>query len=150
VKSFPIGTIRMLEAAVRKSDWQDLKSWLRGTLRDWPPAAAIGSGGNINKIFKLARLKEGRPLSYKRLKRVHDFLQRHTLEERIRTLNLRPDRADVIVPAARVYLAVMKWAGIKRMYVPQIGLPDGMIHVLYETIRSRSILQTSLPAGRNP
>jgi exopolyphosphatase/guanosine-5'-triphosphate,3'-diphosphate pyrophosphatase len=136
-KSFPIGTIRVLERVVRKSDWDNLKSWLHGTARNERGAAAIGSGGNINKIFKLARHKEGKPLSYKRLKRVHEFLRKHTLEERIRDLNLRPDRADVIVPAARIYLAVMKWAGIRRIYVPQIGLPDGMIHVLYEEMRAR-------------
>jgi exopolyphosphatase/guanosine-5'-triphosphate,3'-diphosphate pyrophosphatase len=136
MRSFPIGTLRILKRLVRKSHWEELRTWLSEAVAGRGRTAAIGSGGNINKIFKLAKHAEGKPLGIKRIRRVHAFLNKHTLEERIRMLNLRPDRADVIVPAARIYMAVMKWAGIRRIHVPQIGLADGMIHILYEARRA--------------
>ena len=93
---------------------------------------AIGSGGNINKIFRLSHKKEGKPLTYKQVKMIYDELKSYSYEERIRIMELRPDRADVIIPASEIYLSVMKWTGIKEIYVPQVGLADGLIHILYE------------------
>jgi len=92
----------------------------------------IGSGGNINKIYKLSDKKDGKPLSYKNIKSIYDTIKPYSLNDRIEVLGLRPDRADVIVPAAEIFLSFMKWANIKKLYVPEIGLSDGIIHVLYE------------------
>lgn len=133
--SFDIGTVRLLDGVVPVGRWQEMRSWLEEATRDCPEATAIGSGGNINKIFQLARRKPGKSLSFKRITAVYQQLSAMTLEQRMRDLGLRPDRADVIVPAAEIYLAVLRWAGVRRMHVPQIGLSDGLVHQLYETHR---------------
>jgi len=100
---------------------------------------AIGSGGNINTIFKLARVKQGRPLSYAQVREIHALVKSYSLEERIVTLGLRPDRADVIGYAADVYLSVMKWGKIGTIYVPEVGLSDGIVHLLYEKHHRRAV-----------
>jgi exopolyphosphatase/guanosine-5'-triphosphate,3'-diphosphate pyrophosphatase len=94
--------------------------------------AAIGSGGNINKIFRLANCKNGKPLSDNKMMKVRRFLKHFTVEQRIKELALRPDRADVIIPALDIYLKIMKWAGIRKIYVPQVGLADGIVRTLYD------------------
>ncbi len=114
-----------------------MKRWLKETTRQAESQVAIGSGGNINKVFMLAGKKLGKPLTYKKLKDLCRFISRFEVEKRIRLLGLHPDRADVIVPAAEIFLQVMKWAGISKMYVPFIGLSDGLIHLMYEAARSR-------------
>ncbi len=131
-RSFRIGTIRILKDLVTDEDWQSMRSWLKETTRDYRSPVIIGSGGNINKVFRLARKKEGKPLSAKRLKIIYKGLTNYTFDERIRLLGLRPDRADVIVPACEIFLSVMKWTSSDRLYVPLIGLSDGLIHILYE------------------
>jgi exopolyphosphatase / guanosine-5'-triphosphate,3'-diphosphate pyrophosphatase len=131
-RSFNIGTIRVLNDIVTKELWNELKEWLRTETKEYHPLTAIGSGGNINKIFKMSRKKQNRPISYTRLKELHEFISGHTLQERIEVLGLNPDRADVIVPAGKIFLTVMKHAGISKIYVPQIGMADGLIHLLYE------------------
>ncbi len=130
--SFRIGTIRILKDQISDPDWQGLRSWLKAKTRDLDSPVIIGSGGNINKVFRLARKKEGKPISDKRLKSIYKSLTSYTYDERIRLLGLRPDRADVIVPACEIFLSVMKWSRSERLYVPQIGLSDGLIHILYE------------------
>jgi len=115
-----------------------MKTWIQQSTTAYQPIIAIGSGGNINKIFRLARGKEGKPLSYEKLRNIHNQLVRHSYNERIKILGLRPDRADVIIPASVIYLSIMKWAKINRIYVPQIGLADGLIHLLYEKRHSDS------------
>ena len=100
-------------------------------------AQAIGSGGNINKIFRLSRKQEGKPITFKELNNIYTFLNSYSLEERIKVLGLRPDRADVIIPASKIYLTVMKHGKIKKIYVPQIGLADGLIHILYERHKNK-------------
>ena len=137
--SFDIGTVRLLDGLVPATRWEELRGWLQAATRDCPADVAIGSGGNINKIFQLARRKPGKPLSTKRIRAIHQQLAALTLEQRIRDVGLRPDRADVIVPAAEIYLAVLHWAGIRRIHVPQIGLADGLVHQLYEL--RRGVLQ---------
>jgi exopolyphosphatase/guanosine-5'-triphosphate,3'-diphosphate pyrophosphatase len=143
-KSANIGSVRMLEGKVEASEWTDMKTWLKENTPPLRPIYGIGMGGNINKIFQLARVKEGRPISYKEVRRLHDYLSSFTLERRIAELGLRPDRADVILLAGEIYLSVMKWAKVKKMYVPQIGLADGIIHILYERFR-----HDTLRAGTN-
>ena len=130
--SFNIGTIRLLKKNVHKSEWEKMKRWLKESTAGINSLYGIGSGGNINKIFRLAGVSDRKPISYKKFKQVHHMLNQYTYEERIRTLGLRPDRADVIIPASGIYLSVMKWTDIKKMYVPQIGLADGLIHTLYD------------------
>jgi exopolyphosphatase / guanosine-5'-triphosphate,3'-diphosphate pyrophosphatase len=131
-RSFDIGAIRLLEDLVQRSTWREMKRWLKKMTHEIEPPVAIGSGGNINKVFMLAGRKLGKPLSYKKLKDLARFISRFEVDERIRLLGLRPDRADVIVPAAQIFLQVMKWARISQIYVPLIGLSDGLIHLLYE------------------
>ncbi|MDW7731613.1 MAG: exopolyphosphatase [Methanolobus sp.] len=131
-RSFNIGAIRMLEGFVSKDEWNGMKKWVRSVTEEYKPASAIGSGGNINKVFIMAGIKEGTPLPYAELKRMYKFLKGHTLEQRITKLGLRPDRADVIIPASKIYLSVMKWGHIDQMHVPRLGLADGIIHILYK------------------
>lgn len=131
-RSFNVGTIRFLNNLVPKELWSEFKEWIKKETKDFQPITAIGSGGNINKIFKMSRKKQNRPMSYKRLTEMHELLEAYTLQERIEVLGLNPDRADVIVPAAKIFIAVMKAADIKDIYVPQIGMADGLIHLLYE------------------
>ena len=96
---------------------------------------AIGSGGNINKIFSMSKRKEGRPITLELLRDFHKELSLVSLEERIRLYNLRPDRADVIVPALLIYINAMRWAGASEIYVPKIGLVDGLIHHLWDEVK---------------
>jgi exopolyphosphatase/guanosine-5'-triphosphate,3'-diphosphate pyrophosphatase len=133
--SFQIGTVRLLENKVRDSEWKEMRRWIKESTSGYDSIVAIGSGGNINKIFRLSLNKEGKPLSFKKLKNILKYLNEFSFEDRIRLLNLRPDRADVIVPAAEIYLFVMKAAGINKIYVPQVGLADGLIHLLYDQYR---------------
>lgn len=131
-KSFNIGTVRMLLNKVDKQEWEEMKIWLKRNTVGIHPLFAIGSGGNINKIFKLSGKKETKHLSYDRLKGIYEMLNSYTYQERIERLDLKPDRADVIVPAAKIFLNVMKNADIERVFVPQVGLSDGLVHQLYE------------------
>lgn len=136
-RSFNIGTVRLLKDLVNRESWKEMKRWIKESTTEFHPISGIGSGGNINKIFRLSRKNEGKPLSFKNIKDIYQYLSTFTLDQRIKVLGLKPDRADVILPAAEIYLSVMKWARIKRMYVPQIGLSDGLIHILYERQRQK-------------
>jgi exopolyphosphatase/guanosine-5'-triphosphate,3'-diphosphate pyrophosphatase len=133
--SFNIGTIRLLKKIVSKAEWTQMKHWLNKHTAPCDSLVAIGSGGNINKTFRLANRKTGKPLDYNKIKEVRLFLKDFSVPQRITKLGLRPDRADVIVPALGIYLKVMKWAGIKKMYVPEVGLADGMVRILYDNFQ---------------
>jgi exopolyphosphatase/guanosine-5'-triphosphate,3'-diphosphate pyrophosphatase len=130
--SFNIGTVRLIKDLVRKEAWLKMKRWLKRHASKSAAFEGIGSGGNINTIFALSRNKRGVPISYSRLLKIYRCLRSMSYEERIRELGLKPDRADVIVPAAKIYLSVMDWMKIGKLHVPQIGLADGIIHTLYE------------------
>ena len=134
--SFNIGTIRLLKGLVSKTYWKEMKQWLRNYSAPYTAMVAIGSGGNINKTFRLANCKNGKPLSDNKMLKVRRLLKHLTVEQRIRELALRPDRADVIIPALDIYLKIMKWAGIRKIFVPQIGLADGMVHILYNNYKA--------------
>jgi len=134
-QSFNLGTICILHEQVSKETWNVVKEWVNVNTRNFKPLTAIGSGGNINKIFKMADRKEHKPLSYDKIKDIYDYLKQFTLEERILQLGLNPDRADVIMPATKIFLTVMKTAEIDKIIVPQIGLSDGIVHLLYEKHR---------------
>ncbi len=131
-QSFNIGTIRLLHGTVSKEHWSDFKETVRSITKNYRPLKAIGSGGNINKIYKTLKKKEGKSLQYEKIKEYSDYLNSFTLEQRITQLGLNSDRADVILPAAKIFLSVMKYANIDEIIVPQIGLSDGIVHLLYE------------------
>jgi exopolyphosphatase/guanosine-5'-triphosphate,3'-diphosphate pyrophosphatase len=136
-KSFNIGTLRLLYNKVNDETWEEMKQWIKKNTQGIYPLYAIGSGGNINKLYKMSGKKENKSLGYNKLKGLYEMLQSYTYEERIKLLGLKPDRADVIVPAAKIYLTAMKTADIEKMYVPQIGLSDGVVHQLYETLKKK-------------
>ncbi len=131
-RSFNIGTVRMLLDKVSKDEWDELKVWLKLNTTGIHPLSGIGSGGNINKIFKMSGKKETKHLSYEKLKGFYEMLCSYTYQERIERFDLKPDRADVIIPAAKIFLTVMKHADIEKVFVPQVGLSDGLVHQLYE------------------
>ena len=129
--SFGIGTIRLLEDLVRRSQWKAMKDWIREHTRHLKKVDAVGSGGNINKIIKLAKCTDGRSISLAKMKKVKGHLKFFSIDERITKLGLKPDRADVIMPALKIYASVMKWGGIDTISVPQIGLADGLVRLMY-------------------
>ena len=131
-ESFNIGTIRMLSDKVSEAQWEHMKWFVKTHTKDFQPVHAIGSGGNINKIFSISKRKEGRPLPLELLKDYYKELNSSTVEERMHIYNLREDRADVLVPALQIYTSVMRWAGAEEIYVPKIGLADGLIKVMYQ------------------
>lgn len=130
--SFDIGTIRMLDNQDSESTWTAMKEFVRKNGRGMTGLTGIGTGGNINKLLRLSQEKEGAYLSYSGLKETYQYLRSYSIRDRIRVLGLNPDRADVILPASEIYLTVMKWAGVKEIYVPRKGLVDGMISLLIE------------------
>ncbi|MFL9483718.1 exopolyphosphatase [Chitinophagaceae bacterium LWZ2-11] len=134
-ESFNIGTIRLLKKQVEESAWDILKDHLKTNTRSSLPITAIGSGGNINKVFSLSKRKEGKPLTLQMLKDYHKELSSFSMADRMRIYKLREDRADVIIPAMQIYINVMRWADIEEIYVPKIGLADGLIQSLYEEVR---------------
>lgn len=135
--SYNIGTIRMLHDKVTREQWKEFKEDVKRLSENYPSLIAIGSGGNINKIFKLANKKENQILSFSKLRECYEYVSSFTLDQRILQLKLNPDRADVIIPAFRVFIAVMKSAGIEGIMVPQVGLSDGIIHLLYDDYISK-------------
>ena len=143
-ESFNIGTVRVLEDVVPKSDWKQLKNWLQTHTEAYPQISAIGSGGNINKTFRLAGGKSGKPISYKQLKDIATYLKGFTNDQRVTDLGMRPDRADVILPALAIYRRVMKWGHAEQIFVPILGLADGMIHILYQKYRNENQFSTNI------
>ncbi|WP_343692539.1 exopolyphosphatase [Chitinophaga sp.] len=134
--SFNIGTIRLLQQQVTDAHWQYMKETIKQQIRNVGPVTAIGSGGNINKVFSLSKRKEGKPLTLDVLKDYYKEFSSFSVEERIHLYNLREDRADVIVPALQIYVNIMRWAGAEEIFVPKIGLADGLIQSLYGEITS--------------
>ncbi|WP_081211538.1 Ppx/GppA phosphatase family protein [Salegentibacter sediminis] len=130
-KSFKVGTVRLLKDLVEHQTWNEMENWVKEVTSGFDDIDLIGSGGNINNIFKTSGKKEGKPLSLSYLKKYNELLNSYTYEERITELDLKNDRADVIIPAARIYLSAMKWARANQIYVPKIGLADGIIKSLY-------------------
>jgi exopolyphosphatase/guanosine-5'-triphosphate,3'-diphosphate pyrophosphatase len=140
-ESFNIGTIRLLKRQVSEEQWDAMKESLKKSLRGHDnDIIAIGSGGNINKIFSLSKRKEGKPLTLEMLKDYHREFSNFSLQERMRLYKIREDRADVIIPALQIYINVMRWANAPEIYVPKIGLADGLIQNLYADLASKGIL----------
>lgn len=131
-KSFKLGTVRILKNIVEPELWEEVETWIKEVTRKYNKIDLIGSGGNINNIFKSSGKSVGKPLSYLYLSSYYQLLNSFTYEERITELNLNSDRADVIIPATKIYLSAMKWTRARRIYVPKIGLADGIIKSLYQ------------------
>lgn len=129
-KSFNIGTIRILDNQDKEETWEEMKTWLKEHTKDYKNLAGIGTGGNINKIYRMANEKDGVPLSFLKLKSIYNQLNILSLKERIQIYGLNPDRADVIIPASEIFITIMKWTGIKQIYVPRVGMVDGIINLL--------------------
>lgn len=136
-ESFNIGTIRLLKGLVEEKQWDEMKNYVKLGTKGNSDVIAIGSGGNINKVFSLSKRKEGKPLYLEMLRDYLRELSSFSVEDRMKQYKLREDRADVIVPALQIYVNVMRWAAIDEIYVPKIGLADGLIHMLYEEVKAK-------------
>lgn len=130
-KSFKAGTVRLLNDVVSDIVWQEIEKWIKSHTSEYENISIIGSGGNINKIFKMSEKNQDKPLSYIYLNAQYAQLSAMTYEQRIADLGLNPDRADVIIPALKVYLNAMKWSNARNIYVPKIGLSDGIVKAMY-------------------
>jgi len=132
-KSFKIGTVRYLKNAKEKNKeiLKKVENWIKKHTSSFKTISLIGSGGNINKLFKMSGREPGKPISYIYMNAQYKFLKEMSYEEKISELGLNPDRADVIVPATKIYLSAMKWSGARKIFVPKIGLSDGIIKSLY-------------------
>ena len=134
-KSFNIGTIRLLKNMVTDKEWDEMKDTIRAVTKGHKEVVAIGTGGNINKVFSMSKRKDGKPLQLELLRDYHKELSGVTLADRITKYALREDRADVIVPALLIYINTMRWAGAEEIYVPKIGLADGLVRHLWEEVK---------------
>lgn len=130
-KSFKIGTVRLLNNIIDEIVWQEIKNWIKENTKEFAKVNLIGSGGNINKLFKMSGKQSDKPLSYYYLNSQYIYLNNLSYEQRISDLGLNQDRADVIIPAISIYLNTMKWSGAKNIFVPKIGLSDGIIKAMY-------------------
>jgi len=131
-KSFKLGSVRLLEGKESKSSWVKIKEWIQDHVDFTQEIQAVGTGGNINKLFDLSSKLTESSTSLEEIERMRDYISGFSLIDRINKLQLNPDRADVIVPAGDIYTSAMKWAGAKIMHVPDVGLKDGMLQLLYD------------------
>jgi exopolyphosphatase/guanosine-5'-triphosphate,3'-diphosphate pyrophosphatase len=140
-ESFDIGTIRLLKEKVLEETWKNLESFIKINIKSSHPVNCIGSGGNINKLFSLAKQKEGQSLNIKILHEYYNKLGKLSVAERMTLYGMREDRADVIVPALKIFIKIMQWAKAEEIFVPKIGLSDGLIHTLYSEVSSHAVQQ---------
>ena len=129
--SFKLGTVRIINGMVDDVTWQQAKNWVTQHTKAYSKINVIGSGGNINSIYRFSENKIGQPLSYLFMSSFYEKVKQYDYNQRVFELKMNPDRADVIIPATRIYLSAMKWAKAKNMYVPKIGLADGIVKQLY-------------------
>ena len=137
-KSFNIGTIRLLNNLVTEDNWKEMKEEIRKNINSKKTIVAIGSGGNINKVFSMSKTKDGKPMVASYLKKVYKEFSQLSVEEMMTLHNLRQDRADVLVHALRIYNNVMTWSEINRIFVPKISVADGLIHNIYNSVAKKS------------
>ncbi|WP_419870166.1 Ppx/GppA phosphatase family protein [Chryseobacterium sp. CT-SW4] len=133
-KSFNIGTIRLLNNLVTDENWNLMREEIKKNITSKKPIVAIGSGGNINKVFSMSKTKDGKPMTLAHLKKTYKELSELSVAERMTKYNLREDRADVIVPALRIFNNVMSWSDINKIFVPKISVADGLIHNIYSKL----------------
>jgi len=137
-KSFPIGSVRLLEKQVTNADWGGMEEWIKGKASKINNIQSIGSGGNINKILTLLQKTKGNSVTISEIESTIRKIEPYSIHDRIVKLELRPDRADVIVHAGEIYTRCMQWAGAKEMVVPQVGLPDGIVSQLYSNYKLKN------------
>ena len=137
-RSFNIGTIRLLNHLVTDEHWKEMKEEIRKNINSKKPVVAIGSGGNINKIFSMSKTKDGKPMSAAYLKKYYKEMNGLTVAERMSRYAIREDRADVLVPALEIFNNVMTWSDIDKIFVPKISVADGLIHRIYDGLKSKS------------
>jgi exopolyphosphatase / guanosine-5'-triphosphate,3'-diphosphate pyrophosphatase len=130
-RSFKVGTVRLLNEMVCDVVWEEIEKWIKSNTAEFDEVTLIGSGGNINKLFKMSGKMQDKPMSYLYVNSQYAFLNSLTYDQRISELGLNPDRADVIIPAVRIYLNAMKWSGARNIFVPKIGLSDGIVKAMY-------------------
>ena len=133
--SLKIGTVRLLEDGVDNKTWVKAKEWVITSTKPYKNIFLLGTGGNINKLHKISKNKENQPLTYNELKKIYTNLNSLSYEERIIKFALNQDRSDVIIPATELFLKIFDWSGAKVVYVPRVGLSDGMIKELYKNTR---------------
>jgi exopolyphosphatase / guanosine-5'-triphosphate,3'-diphosphate pyrophosphatase len=131
-RSFNLGGIRILDNQDKDETWTEMKEWIKSMAQTYKNLSGIGTGGNINKLFKMAEGKDGAPITFTKLRELYSYLNSFSLKDRINVLGLNQDRADVIIPACEIYLTVMKWGGVKQIYVPRVGLVDGLIQLMID------------------
>ncbi len=132
-RSFKVGSVRVLEHHDQPVMWEEMEYWIKGNIKkQYGKVTAVGTGGNISKIFELAQLKPHRLMSLKKIKETKAMIELHSMEDRIYKLQMNPDRADVIIPASDIYIRAMEWAQAKYILVPEVGLKDGMLLHLFE------------------
>ena len=129
--SFKLGTVRIINGMVEDTMWEQAQQWVTQHTKAYSKINVIGSGGNINSIYRFSEKKVGQPLSYLFMSNFYEKVKQYDYNQRVFELKMNPDRADVIIPATRIYLSAMKWAKAKNMYVPKIGLADGIVKQLY-------------------
>jgi len=139
-KSFSIGSVRLLQGKVNDNSWQDMRSWVKKNLKNLNVENAIGSGGNINKIASMLGKNKGNYVEFDQIRGIINEVIVKNFDQRITQLGLRPDRADVIEHASKIYLKCMKWAGVRKILVPQSGLADGIIEELYDIYKSDQLI----------
>ena len=131
-RSFNLGGIRILDNQDKDETWAEMKEWVKQQAQTNKNLSGIGTGGNINRLFRMADQKDGTAVTFIKLKSIYEYLNSFSLKDRINVLGLNQDRADVIIPASEIYLSVMKWGGIKQIFVPRVGLVDGIIQLLID------------------
>lgn len=141
-RSFKVGSVRVLEHTDSPVMWSDMEKWVKDHVKkEYGKITAVGTGGNISKIFELAKKKPGQALPIKKVKDIRKMVEGYTIEQRIYELQMNPDRADVIIPATNIYLKVMEWAHAGSILVPDVGLKDGILLHLLEKNRSQKKIE---------
>ena len=131
--SLKIGTVRLLNDGVDSETWIMAKKWVTTNTRPFTNIFLLGTGGNINKLHKISNIKENKPITYNKLRKIYENLKSLSYEERIIKFALNQDRSDVIIPATELFLKIFEWSGAREVYVPKVGLSDGMIKELCKT-----------------
>lgn len=131
-RSFNLGTIRILDNQDKQETWDDMRKWVKEVTKGHKAVYGIGTGGNINKLSRFANEKADKPISYAKLRAIYMYLVSYSLKDRINVLGLKDDRADVIIPAAEIFLTIMKVGHLKNIVAPRVGLADGIIQTLID------------------
>lgn len=135
-QSFKIGAVRLMEGKVNKDVWKKMQNWIKDNVHNRADIVAIGTGGNISKLFEFLEKDESGLAKIGALDEALKYISQFTIEEKINKLKMNPDRADVIEYASEIYLSAMKWANSTSMFVPDLGLKDGIMLEVYQNLKS--------------